>query len=96
MVTIRKRGKRIRITEADVEENPMVYTAVWDRANDVIIFYRPEFRSDGESYRSVDGEVHVHGDEVQSIALFGPKVRMIDQWLKDQIESAGLGEDFVL
>lgn len=86
-VRILKEGDKIRITNDDL------YSAMWDRQNDILIFYRPDFKEGGESLTSIDGEVMVADGEIQSIALFGPKVRMIENWIRDQIESVGLADE---
>jgi hypothetical protein len=86
-VRILKKGNKIKITD------DFLYGAMWDRQNDILIFYRPDFVEGGESLTSIDGEVIVSDGEIQSVALFGPKVRMIENWIRDQIESVGLGDE---
>lgn len=93
MVEIQRDGARLHTTASESED--LLYTAVWDKANDTLVFFSHEpFSEGGEVYTSIDGEVSVYGGHVQSVALFGPKVRIIDQWIKDQIESAGFDDSF--
>ena len=93
-VKITKQGEKIKISADAPVRN--TWAAVLDRGKDLIVFYAPNYQKGTHAVKTMDGQVEILDGKIQSIAIYGPKVSMIEAWLRGQIEAAGLDNEYSL